>query len=62
MSRRRVVARRGGEVTAAAWAQSVRLSRYGIFHVSSGDSKERPNDAMRLNWGLGTPLPALADL
>ena len=42
--------------------QSVRLSKYGIYHVSSGDNPARSNDAMRLNWGLGTPLPDLASL
>jgi hypothetical protein len=43
-------------------AQSVRLSKHGIYHVSSGDRKDRSNDAMRLNWGLGTPLPDLSSL
>eukprot|EP00960_Hanusia_phi_P044645 756749-Hanusia_phi.AAC.14 len=30
--------------------KSVRLSKLGIWHKSSGDNKEKPNDAMRLNW------------
>ena len=42
--------------------KSVRLSKHGIYHVSSGDRKERSNDAMRLNWGLGAPLPDLSSL
>jgi large subunit ribosomal protein L10e len=42
--------------------KSVRLSKHGIYHVSSGDRKDRSNDAMRLNWGLGTPLPDLSSL
>ena len=45
-----------------ARGQGVRLSKHGIYHVSSGDSKERSNDAMRLNWGLGAPLPDLSSL
>ena len=32
--------------------KSVRLSKLGIWHKTSGDIKERPNDAMRLNWTL----------
>lgn len=32
--------------------RSIRLSKLGIWHASSGDSKERPSDAMRLNWTL----------
>jgi len=32
--------------------KSVRLSKLGIWHVSSGDIQDRPNDAMRLNWGI----------
>jgi len=32
--------------------RSVRLSKLGIYHKSSGDIKDRASDAMRLNWTL----------
>merc|ERR1712216_371421 len=32
--------------------KSVRLSKLGIWHKSSGDIQERPGDAMRLNYGI----------
>jgi len=41
-----------GVGTKFASKRSVRLSKMGIWHVSSGDIKERPSDAMRLNWTL----------
>lgn len=41
-----------GVGTKFASKRSVRLSKLGIYHVSSGDIKERASDAMRLNWTL----------
>ena len=32
--------------------KSVRLSKLGLWHKSSGDIKGRTNDAMRLNFGI----------
>ena len=40
--------------------QGVKLSKHGLFHTSSGDRKDRPNESMRLNWGLGAPLETLS--
>lgn len=41
-----------GVGTKFASKKSVRLSKMGIWHKSSGDIQDRPSDAMRLNWGL----------
>ena len=38
----------------------MKLSKHGLFHTSSGDRKDRPNESMRLNWGLGAPLETLS--
>ena len=32
--------------------RSVRLSKLGIWHPTSGDIQARPSDAMRYNWTL----------
>jgi hypothetical protein len=39
-------------LTYADVCRSVRLSKLGIWHKSSGDNKDRASDAMRLNWTL----------
>lgn len=41
-----------GVGTKFASAKSVRLSKLGIWHKTSGDIKSRPSEAMRLNWTL----------
>ena len=41
-----------GVGTKFASKKSVRLSKMGIWHPSSGDQQDRPSDAMRLNWTL----------
>ena len=41
-----------GVGTKFASSKSVRLSKMGIWHKTSGDVKDRPSDAMRLNWTL----------
>jgi hypothetical protein len=41
-----------GVGTKFASKKSVRLSKMGIWHKSSGDNADRPSDAMRLNWCL----------
>jgi len=41
-----------GVGTNFASSKSVRLSKLGIWHKTSGDIKDRASDAMRLNWTL----------
>mmetsp|Transcript_16887 Transcript_16887/g.33847 ORF Transcript_16887/g.33847 Transcript_16887/m.33847 type:complete len:244 (-) Transcript_16887:63-794(-) len=41
-----------GVGTKFSTGKGVRLSKFGIYHPTSGDNKDKPNDAMRFNYDL----------